>query len=493
MPLRNLIVILLAALLSMACYVRASRNRYVSTITEAMNLISTEYVDDVEQRKLFEGAMDGMVGQLDPYSGYSPPEEYQQFRDQMDQGFVGIGVFVELDQETKRLTIMSPLVGTPAHKAGIKSGDVILAIDGKDTAGMSLKESTSHIKGPAGTKVKLTIQHIGEPSPVDLLVERAEIPIESVYGDIRGADGKWIFHLLEKPKLGYIRVHNFGERTPTEVRTALDAYKQTGQGIEALILDLRGNAGGLLTSAIGICDMFLDRGTIVSTRGRNNQERSRHVATKGMEVSPDIPLVVMVDRFSASASEIVAACLQDNRRAVVVGQRSWGKGTVQNIVELEGGRSALRLTIARYWRPSGKDIHKAANAQESDDWGVSPDPGLEVNLTSEEFETWVKARRQRDIMTFTGQAHTTLTQPSGEKARENNQDDQQPMKPEENEPAFKEPRVHSPQDISPAPPADKPGPKANRPDPASYDDPQLRKAIDYLEERLRQATAPRPA
>ena len=138
MPLRNLTIIMFAALLSMACYTRASRNRYVSTLTDAMNIISSEYVDDVESRKLFEGAMDGMVGQLDPYSGYSPPEEYQQFQEQMDQGFVGIGVFVELDPVSKRLTIMSPLVGSPAFKAGIKSGDVIMAIDGIDTSGMTL-------------------------------------------------------------------------------------------------------------------------------------------------------------------------------------------------------------------------------------------------------------------------------------------------------------------------------------------------------------------
>ena len=482
MPLRNLVVIMLAALLSMVCYVRSSRNRYVSTLTEAMNLISSEYVDEVETRKLFEGAMGGMVDQLDPYSGYSPPEEYQQFREQMDQGFVGIGVFVELDQTTKRLTIMSPLVGTPAHKAGIKSGDVILAIDGIDTAGMSLKDSTTHIKGLAGTTVKLTIQHVGEPSPVDLLVERAEIPIESVYGDVRDDDGKWVFHLLDKPNIGYIRVRNFGERTATEMRAALKSYRLPDQQVDALILDLRGNAGGLLKSAEDICDMFLDRGTIVSTRGRNNQERSRTVASKGIEISADVPLVVMVDKFSASASEIVAACLQDNQRAVVVGQRSWGKGTVQNIVELEGGKSALRLTIARYSRPSGKNIHKEANAKETDDWGVRPDPGLEVNLTSEEFEKWVDARRHRDIMTYTGQARSTLAQPG--KGTE---------QPKGKEPEEKKSSAEPSRDVPPSPPEDEAAPKAVRPEPASYDDPQLRKAIEYLEQRLKEINAARPA
>jgi carboxyl-terminal processing protease len=479
MPLRNLTIIMFAAMLSIACYTRASRNRYAGTLLDAMNIIESEYVDDVEPRKLFEGAMDGMVNQLDPYSGYSPPEEYQQFQEQMDQGFVGIGVFVEIDQKSKRLTIMSPLVGSPAFKAGIKSGDVIMAIDGIDTTGMTLKDSTSHIKGRAGTIVKLSVQHLGEASPVVIPVERAEIPIESVYGDIRDKEGKWIFHLQEKPNIGYIRIHTFGERTATETEAALETFEEPGQEVEALILDLRGNSGGLLNSAIDICDQFLEDGVIVSTKGRNNQERSRTTATAGVKINPDIPMVVLVDKFSASASEIVAACLQDHQRAVVVGQRSWGKGTVQNIIKLEGGKSALRLTVARYSRPSGKNIHKAADAKDTDDWGVSPNPGLEVNLTTDQFETWVKARRQRDIMTYTGQARSTLT-PAEEK-----KDEEGKSEPD----TKKESSSIGP----PIPPPDQPESKGSKPEPASYNDPQLQKAIDYLQDKVLRASQPRPA
>ena len=189
-------------------------------------------------------------------------------------------------------------------------------------------------------------------------------------------------------------------------------------------------------------------------------------------------MVVLVDKFSASASEIVAACLQDHQRAAVAGQRSWGKGTVQNIIKLEGGKSALRLTVARYSRPSGKNIHKTASAKDTDDWGVSPNPGLGVSLTSEEFDTWVKARRQRDIMTYTGQSRSTLDQPEKSKA------------PEAKQPETKEP--HSAIG-PPSPPADEQLPTETRPDPASYNDPQLRKAIDYLQERLLKINEPRPA
>ena len=485
MPLRNLTIIMVAALLSLACYARASRNRYVSTLTDAMNIISADYVDDVEQRKLFEGAMDGMVGQLDPYSGYTTPEEYQQFQEQMDQGFVGIGVFVEIDPASKRLIIKSPLVGSPAFKAGIRPDDVIMAIDGKDTTGMTLKDSTKHIKGPAGTSVTLSIQHAGETAPADISVERAEIPIESVYGDIRDDGGKWIFHLQEKPNIGYIRIHSFGERTAGEMQTALATYREPGQGVEALILDLRGNSGGLLDAAVKICDQFLDEGVIVTTKGRSQDRSQPPLATKGMAISADIPMVVLVDKFSASASEIVAACLQDHQRAVVAGQRSWGKGTVQNIIKLEGGKSALRLTVARYSRPSGKNIHKAADAKDTDDWGVSPNPGLEMNLTNEEMETWVKARRQRDIMTYTGQSQISLSQPGkkGESPKETKEESK--AEPDEQNSS----RAVGP----PAPPADEPKPKANGSEPPSQNDPQLRKAIDYLQERLLKASEPRPA
>jgi carboxyl-terminal processing protease len=488
MPLRNLTIIMFAALLSLACYVRASRNRYVSTLTDAMNIISADYVDDVEQRKLFEGAMDGMVGQLDPYSAYSPPEEYRKFNEQMDQEFVGIGVFVELDPNSKRLTIKSPLIGSPAFKAGIKSDDVIVAIDGKDTTGMTLDESTKHIKGKAGTVVTLRIQHAGETALLDIPVVREIIPIDSVRGDMRDESGKWIFHLVDKPNIGYIRVINFGQRTATEMQAALDSNRELEPGMEGLILDLRGNAGGLLNVAIEICDLFLDDGIIVSTKGRNSEVRSQTEATKGLKISPQIPVVVLVDKYSASASEIVAACLQDHERAVVVGQRSWGKGTVQHIIKLEGGKSALRLTVARYSRPSGKNIHKAANAKETDDWGVSPNPGLEVNLTSEQFETWAKARYQRDILVYTGQTHDSRTQPEDEKGA-----GQRDEKPSNVAPPEPDTKSLSPAVASPNSAAAQAAPKSTRPDPAGHNDPQLRKAIEYLEERLFKARQPRPA
>ena len=471
MPLRNLSIIVLAAVVSLACYLRASRNRYVDTITEAMNIISDEYVDEVDQRKLFEGAMDGMVSQLDEYSGYHPPEEYEQFREDIDQQIVGIGVFVEFNAEQKKLVVVAPLVGTPAFEAGVKPGDVIVAIDGASTAKLSLNEATNKIKGRAGTKVQLELLHAGDQTPVKLDIMRASIAIDSVLGDLRGPDGKWTFRLAESPRIGYIRLNSFGERTASELRSALGSFRHSGQEVEGLILDLRGNEGGLLDAAVEVCDMFLDEGLIVRTVGRNNLNRDEAIATRGVEFSPELPLVVMVDRFSASASEIVAACLQDHQRAAVIGQRSWGKGTVQNVIRMEGGRSAIRLTIARYLRPSGKNIHKHRDAKDSDDWGVRPDPGQEINLTQEEYERFRRGRNQRDTLTSSGK----LAWPGA-------------------------PRQPAPAPGSSPPPAP-PSPEAETGSAAAPptgesaldDDPQLRRAVEELLKKIHGDGTPRRA
>ena len=467
MPLRNLVVVFAAAMLSLACYQRASRNRYVSTLTEAMNVITTQYVDEVEPRKLFDGAMDGMVKQLDPNSGYTSPEEYEHFKESLDQEFGGVGIMVEVNAETNRLTVMSPLIGTPAYKAGMKAGDVIMAIDGQDTQKLTLKDAVDLMRGPEGSKVKVTVVHSGDTELVDFELERAVIPIESVLGDIRKSDGSWVFTLEEEPHIGYIRLVNFGERTRDELLAALHTLTRPELKIEGLILDLRGNAGGLLKAAVETCDMFLDEGQIVSTRGRGKVMKSSASAVKGIELPRDVPLAIIIDKYSASASEIVAACLQDHHRASIVGQRSWGKGTVQNIIQLEGGRSALRLTVASYWRPSGVDIHKRKGALDTDDWGVRPDPGLEVNLTDDQAEQVFRARRARD---------TSI----------------QGREP----PARKPPAEIKRPELTVEPPVPVPQPEGTD-EPSSSttaEDPQLKKAIEHLQEQLdRRASEPRQA
>ena len=394
MPVRNLVTLFLAALLSLMCHIKADRNRYATTVSEAMDLITYNYLEDVGYRDLYENAMRGMTEGLDPYSSYISPADYLRFQEELDQEFGGIGILVEFNRETGRLLVMSPLFDTPAARAGVRAGDVILAIDGRDTSGMSFRDAVELIRGKPGESVRLTILHPGEQSPIDVEIQRAIIPIESVLGDGRRTDGGWDFQLQDDPRITYIRLINFGENTVTELSQVLQ-----GRKTDALILDLRDNAGGLLDAAVGTCNMFLDEGTIVTIRGRDGEVQRTFEADGAPLLPSDLPVVVLVNHFSASASEIVAACLQDHERAKIIGQRSWGKGTVQNVMQIEGGRAALKLTTASYWRPSGKNIHRLKEATDEDEWGVRPDAGFEVTLTDEQADGIRQRRREKDIGT----------------------------------------------------------------------------------------------
>lgn len=392
MPRRNMWVICLAFAVSLVCYQRADRNRYLGTIAEAMNLIDALYVKDVEPRELYENAMRGMAEGLDPYSTYIKPTEYKELQDGLEQKFGGIGVAIEVDVETKRLTVMSPLVNTPAYRAGIKSGDVILAIEGHDTVGMTTRDAADLIQGDPGTTVRLTIQHLGEEKPVELTITRAIIPIDSVLGDVRRPDGTWDFTLTDHPQITYLRVLQFGSRTVEELTKSLK-----GRPAQAVILDLRDNSGGLLDAAVETCSLFIPKGQeIVSTRSRGNRVHRIFKADGSVLLKPDVPMVVLTNHYSASASEIVAACLQDYGRAKIVGQRSWGKGTVQNVFRLEGGQAALKFTTATYWRPSGKNIHRHKGDKDDADWGVTPDPDFAVVLPDEQADQIRKQRRHKD-------------------------------------------------------------------------------------------------
>jgi carboxyl-terminal processing protease len=492
MPRCNLLILVLAGVLSLACYQQALMSHYGATLTEALSIIDREYIDPVDSRVLFEGAMDGMVSKLDPYSGYSPPAEYHQFQETMDGNFGGIGIIVEMNQETGKLTVLSPLVGTPAYKAGLQSGDVILAIDGTEIEELPLTDSVKLMRGEVGTMVRVRIQHENRTGPVEYDLERANIPIESVLGDARRQDGTWVFRLVDHPNIGYVRIVSFAERTGQELRAAIQQCRKSGDEVDGLIIDLRGNAGGLLTSAIETCDAFLDRGEIVTTRGRDGVVHAQYNASLGVDLPDDVPLVVLIDKYSASASEIVAACLQDHHRAIVVGQRSWGKGTVQNVRALEGGRSALRLTIGSYWRPSGQDIHKRKNAKDKDPWGVRPNPGQEVNPTNQQFETFILARRRRDVTTYEDLL-AAKDKPESEPTIP------EPMIPVP-VPAAEAPSEASPPVPTPEPEStETPAAKADREaaanalrNPALLD-PQLKQAIQRLEEEINRSQGQRRA
>ncbi len=361
---------------------------------DAVEKVEINYVRPVSRRELLESALEGMLQNLDPHSSFINTSEWKMFRRQIEGKFGGIGIQVEVDSENGRLRVIAPMVGTPAYDAGILAGDQITEIDGVSADGMSPDKAVEVLTGRPGTDVKLTVLHEGAEDPVPMTLTRAIISIPSVIGDKRKPNDQWDLLIDKEKKIGYVRVTGFNEHTSDELSKILEQLKEDGG--KALILDLRDDPGGLLSSAVEVSDMFLDKGEIVSTKGRNTRPTRYEAQKNSIFEEPDFPIVVMVNQNSASASEIVAAALQDHKRAAVVGQRSYGKGSVQNLIDLDGGTSILKLTVASYYRPSGENIHRFKNAKATDKWGVSPDPGMEVKLTHRDFVSWFIARRERD-------------------------------------------------------------------------------------------------
>jgi len=392
MPRRNIHVIVGLTVLCVLCAARSSR--YGRMLTYAMNEVNLRALEEVSEQELFEGALQGMMHRLDDYSAYISPEELTQFQEDLEKEFGGVGIEIVLDPQTKELTVASPLVGTPAYEAGILAGDKVRRIDGESTQGLSLQDAADRMRGAPGEPVTLSILHPGEDDPVDVEIVRAVIRVDTVLGDTRNDQGEWDFFLEGCDRIGYVRVNSFTEQTDAELRRALDWLVE--RDVQGLILDLRNDPGGMLGAAIRVCDLFIDAGVIVTTRRRDGQIREAFMATR-RGTYPDFPMAVLVNSFSASASEIVAACLQDHGRAIVVGQRTFGKGTVQELIPLQSDQGLLKLTTASYWRPSEKNIHRRRDADEDDDWGVRPTDGYEVDLDNDQLAKLLSARFRRDV------------------------------------------------------------------------------------------------
>ncbi|MBA63108.1 MAG: peptidase S41 [Planctomycetaceae bacterium] len=363
----------------------------IKLFVDTLDQIDRNYVKEVDRRDLINGAIQGMLGKLDRHSNYIPPSNVNNFRSRVENEFGGIGIRIRNDDG--KPTIITPMFGSPAYKAGIRPGDIIVSIDDEATEGKSPNAIVEALKGKIGSKVKLAIHTPASQESKTVEVERSLIRVKSVLGVSRNDDDSWNYFLDEDNKIGYLLVTNFGRHTTGEI---LDAVKQLkSQGIKGLIVDLRYNPGGLLSAAIQISDMFVKEGRIVSTEGRATPKRVWDAKAPG--TFDDFPMAVLINQFSASASEILSACLQDHARAVIVGQRSFGKGSVQNIIELEEGKSVLKLTTAGYFRPSGKNIDKPS-AGGSDEWGVSPNEGFEVTFNEEQNRLLRDARRDYDIV-----------------------------------------------------------------------------------------------
>jgi carboxyl-terminal processing protease len=374
----------------------------VRLVVDVLHEVRNRYVTEVSpqrERKLVEDMINGGLERLDPHSTFINNRDLKQFNRTSKGKFGGIGVQVGYDRNNRGLlTVISPMVGTPAYEAGVLAGDIILKIDGKNADSMRLDEAVDMIQGDPDTTITLTVLHDGGKEPVDIPIRRSIIKVQSVLGDRRKENKDWDYYLDDKSRIGYLRITSFSETAAAEVRQIIIAQQK--EGLRGLILDLRNNPGGLLRAAVEIADMFLTEGKIVSTRGRYQQEEIIEARPEGTMLLPAerYPIAVLINRNSASASEILAAALQDHHRAVVIGERSFGKGSVQNIIDLENKSSALKLTTASYWRPSGKNIHRFPDSKETDEWGVKPDAGYEVALKDEERLEFLMDRSDRDII-----------------------------------------------------------------------------------------------
>ena len=353
------LIIFLLNLFSFPIVSSSENNIYekIDLFGEVLEKINKEYVDEINQSESMDSAINGLLQSLDPYSAYMSPEIFNEMQTETSGKFGGLGI--EVSMESGVVKVISPIDDTPASKAGIKAGDYIVKINEIQVQGKSLSEAVDLMRGPVGSAIELTVRRRGERKALTFKIVREIIQIQSVKAD-----------LLEK-NIGYLRLTSFNENSDTQIKKQIKELEEN-KNVKAYILDLRNNPGGLLSQAIKIADFFLDNGEIVSTKSRKASENRKWFAKKG-DLTDGKAIIVLINYGSASASEIVAGALKDHKRAILLGENSYGKGSVQSIIPLKND-GAIRLTIAKYYLPSGKSISEV---------GVSPD--IEIEEETEEF------------------------------------------------------------------------------------------------------------
>jgi carboxyl-terminal processing protease len=360
-----------------------------------------------------------IAGHLDVHSSYVDAEEVNDFKRQMTGNYTGIGVRIEKDKQRDMLRVVTPIKGSPAYNAGIRAGDVITTItrevdsNGKkldkpevrSTKGLPVAEAMKRVLGAEGTEIKLTVERSGLDKPLEVAVTRADISEECVYGVKRLANDDWD-HLLDADnKIGYIRLSQFAESSSKDTKKAIDSLKK--QGVRGVVLDLRSNPGGLLQSAVDIAGMFIDDGLVVSIRPRIGEPQKYYGDLKGG--AQDFPMVCLINNGSASASEVVSACLQDHKRAIIIGERSYGKGSVQNIVDFKPTGGQFKFTTATFWRPNGQNLNRASTGgTQAEQWGVKPDAGYDLRLSIRERNQLSEFRDSQEIIRRAGDPDPNL-------------------------------------------------------------------------------------
>lgn len=425
--------------------------------------IAERYVGEVDEKKLFFGALKGMAGALDRHTIFWTPEQFDLEKTETSGHFAGIGIEIRFEEE-RGLTIVTPIAGTPAFKAGLMPHDLIRKIDGESVEKMDQEDASKRIRGAPGTEVKLTVERVGVKTPLEFTIMRAVIKVQSIPEAymLKASVAAAARIPLDAPRIGYVQMSGFQEDTAADLEAALS--KLEGEGLQALVLDLRQNRGGLLTSAVKVCDLFLSDLTIVTTRSRGEKggtpEEEIFRATK--KDSPRrYPVAVLIDGTSASASEIVAGCLHDHGRAQLVGQKSYGKGSVQTIIPVgmgAFGEGAVKVTTAKYYTPNDVCI---------DGTGIAPDYLVEFNLDQLRGMLYERRRRHLALNDPRGNGELPVPEPMPETpAKPNDARGSEPVDPEE--------------DVEPAKPHE------------PFYDLQLEKAVEVLAKQLKMTNTPKP-
>jgi len=439
--------------------------READRFIEILRLVQKQYVDEVETKDLFRDAIDGMLGGLDPFSNFIPAEELDEFNKATRGKFGGIGI--QIGMRRGLLTVISPLEGTPAYEAGVLAGDMIIEIDGKSTDGIRLDEAVKILTGEADTKVTITVRHV-TGGVEKITITRALIEVPTVKGLRRDENNEWVYMIDEEKKIGYVRVASFVENSVPDLRGAIEQMHK--DGMTGMILDLRFDPGGILKTAVEMTDLFLGEGVIVKTKGRTTPYWEATATKEG--TLPRFPMVVLVNQYSASASEIVSGALQDHHRAIIIGERTFGKGSVQNVIPLKGENAALKLTTSKYYLPSGRCIHREQDMTEEDEWGVVPD--IVVSMTPEQYVALIRARREGEIIQNNGHGEEKGKTPA-------DSDEGAPNRPEKPDAPEAEPEAPSPEP-GPETPGAAPGAEGEdaTKEAEPFVDTQLQRALDVL-------------
>lgn len=369
------IIALLAIQLPGSLPARDEDYAFVRTLVDIHRQVANRYVDEVEGDQLRQAAIEGMLSRLDPYTVYIPPQEQRAFDQMLDGSFEGVGIQLS-QQDDGTIEVVTPIDDSPAFRAGVMAGDVLLKVNGESIAGLRLPEVIKKIQGEIGSDVNLHVRReTGEE--LDLSMQRQQIVMPTIKGFRRNGNNTWDYWVDSTEKVAYVRITQFTTETYDKFKSLMETL--LAEGMQGLILDLRFNPGGRLDSAAQIVDLFVRQGAIVSTRGRSRAEET--IFAQAKDTLPEFPIIVLVNGSSASAAEIVAGSLKDHRRALVIGSRTFGKGSVQEIIPLDQQSGELKLTVAYYYLPSGRLVHRKKDAT---DWGVVPQIEVKVERTEEQ-------------------------------------------------------------------------------------------------------------